>query len=147
LVPATLTLTPVERTDLEVPELKESEQFARSGMMLSDVDRPDALTQAAFALTDAHPLSAAPVKVGDDWFVLRFKDGSRTTATREEFNRQRQEQLSQNSSLVARQREAIVLYLARLRQDAEHAGNVRLGNSARIRPQQATPGTEDDDSN
>ncbi len=82
-LPGNVVLAPVERTDLDAPELKESEQFTRNGMVLSDVDRPDVLTQAAFQLTDAHPLSAEPVKVGDDWFILRFKDGSRTTATRE----------------------------------------------------------------
>ncbi len=145
-----VTLAPVERTDLDAPELKESEQFSRSGMMLSDVDRPDVLTQAAFQLTDAAPLSASPVKVGDDWFIMRFKDGSRTTATREEFARQRQDQLRESSALAVRQRQALVLYIARLRSDAEHAGQVRLGNSERIRaPQQGANGEQpaDDDQN
>ena len=72
---------------------------------------------------------------GDDWFVLRFKDGSRTVATREEFARQRQELLSTvaRSALVARQRDAIVQYVTRLRSDAEHEGQVRIGNSPRLR--------------
>ena len=145
-----LTLAAVERSDLDAPELKESEQFSRNGMVLADVDRPDVLTQAAFQLTDAAPLTAAPVKVGDDWFIMRFKDGSRTTATREEFARQRQEQLSQTSALAARQRQALVLYIARLRADAEHAGQVRLGNSDRIRPPAPNANGEapaDDDQN
>jgi peptidyl-prolyl cis-trans isomerase D len=146
---AAVTLAPVERSDLELIELKDSEQFARNGMMLQDVDNPDALTQAAFRLTDAEPLSAAPVHVGDDWFVLRYKDNSRTTATREEFARQRQEQLSQSPLLVSRQREALVTYINRLRSTAEHAGQVTLGNSERIRPPAAgdAGAAADDDNN
>ncbi len=144
-----VTLAPVERTDLDAPELKESEQFTRNGMVLADVDRPDVLTQAAFQLTDAQPLSGEAVHVGDDWFILRFKDGSRTTATREEFARQRQEQLSQTSMLGARQRQALVLYITHLRQEAEHAGQVRLGNSERIRAPQpgANAESQDEDQN
>jgi peptidyl-prolyl cis-trans isomerase D len=144
-----VTLAPVERTDLDAPELKESEQFTRNGMVLADVDRPDVLTQAAFQLTDAQPLGGEALHVGDDWFILRFKDGSRTTATREEFARQRQEQLSQTSMLGARQRQALVLYITHLRQEAEHAGQVRLGNSERIRAPQpgANAESQDEDQN
>jgi hypothetical protein len=142
-----VTLTPLERSDLELPELRDSEQFARNGMMLQDVDNPDALTQAAFRLTEAAPLSPEPVHVGDDWFVLRYKDNSRTTATREEFARQRQEQLSQSPLLVARQREALVVYINRLRSSAEHAGQVTLGNSERIRPPSGDAGASADDDN
>ena len=147
VLPGNVTLAPAERSDLDAPELKESEQFTRNGMVLADVDRPDVLTAAAFQLTDAAPLSAEPVHVGDDWFVLRFKDGSRTTATREEFARQRQEQLAQNSVLGTRQRQAIATYLATLRTDAEHAGQVRLGNSQRIRAPQPGANSEEDEQN
>lgn len=140
-----VTLAPADRSELEVPELKESEQFSRNGMVLSDVDNPDALTTAAFRLTDAEPLVAEPLHVGEDWFILRYKDNSRTTATREEFARQRQELLSQSSLLSTRQREAITLYIARLRSEAEHAGRVRLGNSDRIRPPSNDGGAADDD--
>jgi hypothetical protein len=117
--------------------------------VLADVDRPDVLTQAAFQLTDAQPLGGEALHVGDDWFILRFKDGSRTTATREEFARQRQEQLSQTSMLGARQRQALVLYITHLRQEAEHAGQVRLGNSERIRAPQpgANAESQDEDQN
>lgn len=142
-----VTLTPLERSELEVPEVRESEQFARNGMVTAEVDNPDLLTQAAFRLTDAAPLSPEPLHVGDDWFILRYKDGSRTTATREEFARQRQEQLSQSPLLAARQREALVLYVSRLRSNAEHAGQVTLGNSPRIRPPSTDGGTSDDDTN
>ncbi len=113
-------------------------------------DRLSALTQAAFRLTDAAPVSAEPVHVGDDWFILRYKDNSRTTATREEFARQRQEQLSQSPLLATRQREALVVYINRLRSSAEHAGQVTLGNSTRIRPPGdggADGGAADDDNN
>lgn len=145
-----VTLAALDRSDLEVPEVKDSEQFARNGMVTAEVDNPDALTQAAFRLTDAAPISAEPLHVGDDWFVLRYKDGSRTTATREEFARQRQEQLAASPLLTVRQREALVLYVTRLRSSAEHAGQVTLGNSPRIRPPAATDGgaaAEDDDNN
>lgn len=131
-----LTLAPVERTDLDAPAPRESELFARNGMVVSDLEHGESLTRAAFGLTDAAPLVAAPLHVGDDWFVLRYKDGSRTVATREEFARQRQELLSTTyaSMLAARQRQALVAYIARLRQEAEHANQVRIGNSPRLRP-------------
>ena len=66
---------------------------------------------------------------------MRFKDGSRTVATREEFGRQRQELLSSvnASALAARQRDVLVQYVTRLRQEAEHDGQVRIGNSPRLR--------------
>lgn len=148
-LPPAVTLAPLERADLEVPEVKDSEQFARNGMVTAEVDNPDALTQAAFRLTDAAPVSPEPLHVGDDWFILRYKDNSRTTATREEFARQRQEQLSQSPLLATRQREALVLYINRLRSTAEHAGQVTLGNSTRIRPPDggADGGADDDDNN
>lgn len=131
-----LTLTAVERSDLDAPVSRESELFARNGMVVNDLEHGESLTRAAFGLTDAAPLVAAPLRVGDDWFVLRFKDGSRTVATREEFARQRQELLSTTyaSMLAARQRQALVAYIARLRQEAEHANQVRIGNSPRLRP-------------
>ncbi len=133
-----VTLGPVERTDLDAPALRESELFARNGAVVSDLERGDVLTRAAFALTDAAPLVASPIRASDDWFVLRYKDGSRTVATREEFARQRQELLSTTyaSMLAARQRQALVAYIARLRQEAEHANGIRIGNSPRLRAPQ-----------
>jgi len=130
-----VTLSPLERTDLDAPAARESELFARNGTVVSDLDRGEVLTRAAFTLTDAAPFVTAPVKAGDDWFVMRYKDGSRTVATREEFARQRQELLSTTyaSMLAARQRQALVAYIARLRQEAEHANQVRIGNSPRLR--------------
>lgn len=129
-----VTLAPVERSELEVPELKDSETFARNGSVVSDVQDDAVLTSAAFALTDAAPLVAEPVHAGEDWFVMRYKDNSRSTATREEFQRQRQELMATTyaSMLAARQREAVVQYVTRLRQEAEHTQAVRIGNSPRL---------------
>ncbi|MEZ4408805.1 MAG: hypothetical protein R3A52_20380 [Polyangiales bacterium] len=61
---------------------------------------------------------------------MRYKDNSRSTATREEFQRQRQELMATTyaSMLAARQREAVVQYVTRLRQEAEHTQAVRIGN-------------------
>ena len=130
-----VTLSPADRSDLGAPTLRDSELFARNGFVVSDVERAEMLTSVAFTLTTEHPFVNEPVQAGDDWFVLRFKDGSRTVATREEFARQRQELLSTvaRSALVARQRDAIVQYVTRLRSDAEHEGQVRIGNSPRLR--------------
>jgi parvulin-like peptidyl-prolyl isomerase len=143
-VPATVTLAggvtlaPVERSDLDPPELKESEQFARNGAVVNDVENGQVLVSTAFNLTAEHPLVSEPIHVGEDWFVLRFKDGSRTVATREEFARQRQELLNTTyaSMLAARQRDALVQYVSRLRSEAEREGKVRIGNSPRLRAQQ-----------
>lgn len=138
-----VSLTPVERADLDVPALQDSEVFARNGFVVSDVERAEMLTSVAFTLTQQNPLVREPVQAGDDWFVLRFKDGSRTVATREEFGRQRQELLASvnASALAARQRDVLVQYVTRLRQEAEHDGQVRIGNSPRLRA--PAPGAED----
>jgi hypothetical protein len=138
-----VSLAPVERADLDAPALQDSEVFARNGFVVSDVERAEMLTSVAFTLTQQNPLVREPVQAGDDWFVLRFKDGSRTVATREEFGRQRQELLASvnASALAARQRDVLVQYVTRLRQEAEHDGQVRIGNSPRLRA--PAPGAED----
>ena len=138
-----VSLAPVERADLDAPALQDSEVFARNGFVVSDVERAEMLTSVAFTLTQQSPLVREPVQAGDDWFVLRFKDGSRTVATREEFGRQRQELLASvnASALAARQRDVLVQYVTRLRQEAEHDGQVRIGNSPRLRA--PAPGAED----
>ncbi|MBK8691509.1 MAG: peptidylprolyl isomerase [Deltaproteobacteria bacterium] len=138
-----VTLTPVERTDLDAPTLQDSEVFARNGFVVNDVERAEMLTSIAFGLTQESPLVREPVQAGDDWFLMRFKDGSRTVATREEFGRQRQELLSSvnASALAARQRDVLVQYVTHLRQEAEHDGQVRIGNSPRLRA--PAPGQED----
>ncbi len=138
-----VSLSPVERADLDAPALQDSEVFARNGFVVSDVERAEMLTSVAFTLTQQSPLVREPVQAGDDWFVLRFKDGSRTVATREEFGRQRQELLASvnASALAARQRDVLVQYVTRLRQEAEHDGQVRIGNSPRLRA--PAPGAED----
>lgn len=130
-----ISLTAVERNDLDAPELKDSEAFARNGSIANDIENGQSLVVAAFNLNAEHPLAEEALHNGDDWFVLRFKDNSRTVATREEFTRQRQELLhtSYGSMLGARQQAALVEYIARLRADAEHAGKLRMGNSPRLR--------------
>ncbi len=134
-VAGVVSLNPVERADLDAPTLRDSEVFARNGFVVNDVERAEMLTSVAFSLTQASPLVREPVQAGDDWFVMRFKDGSRAVATREEFGRQRQELLStvNASGLAARQRDVLVQYVTHLRQDAEHEGQVRIGNSPRLR--------------
>ena len=134
-LPNNVSLAPAERADLDAPTLQDSEVFARNGFVVNDVERAEMLTSIAFGLTQESPLVREPVQAGDDWFVMRFKDGSRTVATREEFGRQRQELLSSvnASALAARQRDVLVQYVTHLRQDAEHDGQVRIGNSPRLR--------------
>lgn len=130
-----ISLAPVVRTDLDAPEVKDSEPFARNGQLASDIENGQSLVVAAFNLSADHPLPSEALQSGDDWFVMRFKDNSRTVATREEFNRQRQELMNTvyGSMLAARQQSALVQYIARLRADAEHAGKLRMGNSPRLR--------------
>lgn len=133
-----VTLSPVTRDNLSAPALEDSETFARNGSVVSD-NQDSALTSAAFELTDAAPFVTAPVQSGDDWFVMRFKPGSRSTATREEFQRQRQELMATTyaSMLAARQRAAVVQYVTRLRQEADHSQSVKIGNSPRLQPARA----------
>lgn len=140
-----VSLAPVERTDLGAPSLTDSEVFARNGSVVNDAERGELLTSAAFTLTQERPMVREPVQAGEDWFVMRFKDGSRTVATREEFARQRQEILSTSaaSALALRQQNVLVQYVSRLRQEAEHAGQVRIGNSPRLR----APAEGDSESN
>lgn len=137
-----ISLAPVERTDLDAPELKESEAFSRNGSISSDMGASEQLTSIAFTLTAQNPLIGSPLKVGDDYFILRFKDGSHVQATREEFTRQRAELLrtTYGSMLAVRQAAAQIRYISRLRTAAERDRAVEVGNSARLRP--AAPGDD-----
>ncbi len=145
-----VTLAPVVHTDLDAPEVKDSEQFARNGQVVTDISQGgEGLIIAAFALSAEHPLAPAPVQAGDDWFILKMKDGSRTVATREEFIRQRSELMATAyaSMLYARQREALVTYISELRQEAEHNGQIHIGNSPHLHPPVQANGGEDENSN
>lgn len=139
-----ISLAAVERTDLGAPEVAESEAFSRNGSVASDVPNPEQLTSIAFTLDERNPLVSAPVKVGDDHFIMRFKDGSRVRATREEFARQRGELLrtTYGSMLAVRQNLALVRYINRTRQVAERERAVEVGNSPRLRPAAANPADE-----
>ena len=130
-----VSLSPVERADLGAPEVKESEAFSRNGNLASDVGNAEQLTSLAFTLDEQHPTVGTPVKVGDDYFLIRFKEGSRVRATREEFARQRAELIrtTYGSMLAVRQNAALVRYVSRLRQTAERDRAVEIGNSTRLR--------------
>jgi peptidyl-prolyl cis-trans isomerase D len=134
-----ISLAVVERTDLGAPALVESEAFSRNGNVASDVGNNEQLTSIAFTLDEQHPLVGSALKVGDDYFVLRFKEGSRVRATREEFARQRSELMrtTYGSMLAVRQNLALVRYLSRARQVAERERAVEVGNSPRLRAQAA----------
>jgi len=133
-----ISLAVVERSDLGAPALVESEAFSRNGNIASDVANNEQLTSLAFTLDEQHPLVGSALKVGDDYFVMRFKEGSRVRATREEFSRQRSELMrtTYGSMLAVRQNLALVRYLSRARQVAERERAVEVGNSPRLR---ATP--------
>lgn len=139
-----VSLASVERSDLGAPALIESEAFSRNGTIASDVASPEQLTSVAFTLDERNPLVAAPIKVGDDHFIMRIKDGSRVRATREEFARQRSELLrtTYGSMLAVRQNLALVRYINRARQVAERGREVEVGNSPRLRPAAESPDTQ-----
>lgn len=145
-LPGNITLSAVERTDLEAPAARESETFARNGSVAGDIEHGEALTAAAFRLSAEHPLGDAPVQAGDDWFVLRLKDNSVTRATREEFNRQRQELMTTTyaSMLAARQNSALLEYVNRLRQEAERRGEIKIGDAPILRPEANRPGENEE---
>lgn len=113
--------------------MKESEQFARNGAVVNDVENGQVLVAAAFSLTAERPLVREPLHVGDDWFILRFKDGSRTVATREEFGAPASGTPHHHVRLDARRAAAArSCSTPRASLGGRARGSGRIGNSARL---------------
>ncbi len=145
-VPETLTLPGnnalevVNHADVGAPELRETMPFTAGGTV-PGIEHSESLARASFQLTAEHPSLPGPVAVGDDRFLVRLRDNGRQVASREDFTRDRP-QLMEDFQM-AKRREVLVQYVARLRAQAERDGHVRIGNSPLIQEQRrGTPGRD-----
>lgn len=128
-LPGNNVLEPVSHTDVGAPELKETPPFTQGGTV-PEIDNSEALARAAFLLTAQNPAPDRPIAIGDDRFIIRLKDNGRQEASRQDFDRDRIQLME--SYALARRREALTQYLARLRAEADRAGSVKIGNSPLI---------------
>jgi parvulin-like peptidyl-prolyl isomerase len=141
-VPETITLPGnnqlevVNHSDTGAPELRETMPFTAGGTV-PGIEHSEALARAAFQLTTENPAPSGPVTVGDDRFIVRLKE--RQSASRDEFNHDRQQLMEEFT--MAKRREVLQQYIARLRAAAEREGQVRIGNSPLL--QQQNRGRED----
>jgi len=133
-LPGNNRLEPVSHSDLGAPELRETQSFTRTAT-IPGIHDSEPMVRAAFALTDQHPTPSAPVSIGDDRYVIRLRE--RQVASREDFNRERDQRMS--DAVLARRREVLQQYVLRLRAEAERHGDVRIGSSPLMR--QATERT------
>jgi parvulin-like peptidyl-prolyl isomerase len=128
-LPGNNVLEPVSHTDVGAPELRETQPFTRTAT-IPGIENSEGLVRAAFQLTEQNPAPSAPVAIGDERFVIRLKEGGRQMASREEFEREKPRLMEEY--VLAKRRETLQQYIARLRAAAERAGNVRIGNSPLI---------------
>ncbi len=137
-LPGNNALEVVNHSDSAAPELRETQPFT-AGATIPGIEHSEGLARSAFALTEEHPAPSAPVAVGDDRIIIRLKE--RHNASREEFTRDRTQLME--AFTIAKRREVLQQYIARLRSAGEREGQVRIGNSPLI--QQREPSRETPD--
>jgi len=114
---------PEEPRNPLAPTVEESRPFARTDNPIRGPSDSSALVRDAFARNMEDPLPEEPIQLGNEWVVYQLVD--RTEATREEFDGDVQERL-RDGLLVAKQREALSVYVRGLREDAENEGRIRI---------------------
>jgi len=108
------------------PVVKDTRPFGRGTTPIPGIDSAE-LVQSAFALTEAKPLPAAPLKAGDSWLVYRLV--SREQATKEAFAGAEQERLM--DALLRRKRaETLEQYVRSIRKAADAEKAVRVNPRA-----------------
>ncbi len=108
------------------PVVKDAQPFGRGSSPIPGLDS-SAVGQAAFELTEATPLPAAPIKAGDSWVVFRLM--SKQEAKKEAFAGAEEQRL--NDALVRRKRaEALDQYIRALRKQADADKAVRVNPQA-----------------
>jgi len=116
---------PEEPDDPLAPRVRETRSFGRSGQPISGLQSTP-LAQAAFELTLEEPLPEEPIQLGDEWVVYQLTELE--LATEEDFTDDVRRRISEGLR-QAKEREALRLYVHRLRRDAEEEGALRINES------------------
>lgn len=118
-----------EEEEVEVdplaPKVEESRLFGRGDNPIRGPFDSSALVRDVFEHDMENPLPSEPIQLGNDFIVYQVTE--RTAADREEFDDEIQTRLHQGL-LAAKQREALDLYVADLREEADRAGRIDITN-------------------
>ncbi len=107
------------------PTHEQTGYFNRTQNPISGADSGN-LVRAAFDLSLASPLPSEPMRLGRDYVVYRLDE--RSEPNREDFTDEIRAQLEQGL-LGLKQNEAVERHVARLREEAEAAGQIRINPS------------------
>jgi peptidyl-prolyl cis-trans isomerase D len=104
------------------PTFRETAPFGRTDTPIPGPFDASALVTVAFELTEEKPVPPEPMKLGDDWFVVRLE--KRERAFREAFTDDEKARLRE-VLLERRRQDVFVEYVHALRRAAEEAGEIR----------------------
>jgi peptidyl-prolyl cis-trans isomerase D len=128
-----------ERNPL-APHVEHTRPFGRADTPISGPFDNGPLVRKAFELTEDAPLPEDIVQLGDDFFVFRLAERHR--ADRDEFDDEVRARIGTGLTAV-KQREALGLYVHRLRAEAEAEGAILINDEAFLSG--AEPDEEEDD--
>lgn len=107
--------------DPRAPMVRETLSFGRSERAVPTDD--GSITQAAFEMTLAEPLPAAPLEVRDSWYIFQLTE--RNLPEEEGFDEANRDRL-QRRLVEQKRREVLSAYIGRLRARAEAEGAIRI---------------------
>ena len=97
------------------PQVVETRPFGRTDTPIPGPFDSTPLAKVGYELTEAAPLGAAPMQLGDDWFVYRLS--TRTVVERKDFLPEDQQRI-EAAITRRRQGEALRAYVHKLRERA-----------------------------
>jgi peptidyl-prolyl cis-trans isomerase D len=114
------------------PAVRETRPFGRTGTPIPGPFDSTPLVKAAYELSEDAPLGAAPIQLGDDWFVYRLE--SRTLADKDGFTPAEQQRIG--DGLLARKRaEVLEAFVRDLRAKAMNDKAILVEETAAEQPQ------------
>lgn len=114
---------PEQPEDPFAPKVEDSRSFGRGGQPLTTSYDSTPLAAAAFELTEESPLPEEPLEMGNDFYVFRLEDLQ--LATEEDFTAEVRQRI-QEGLRRRKEREAMQVYLHRLRESAVADGAIRV---------------------
>ena len=119
-------LPPEEPDDPLTPHVEESRSFARGGQPVTASYDTSALATEAFELSEEEPLPEEPLEMGSEYYVYKLQELQ--LATEEDFTDDVRQRI-RSGLRRAKEREAMRLYLHRLRERAVADGALRINEA------------------